>query len=549
MVEREVTNSRPVTGFIALRLWRTTPAVFLLARSMLRWWWDWKEWGVMGRVEWAGRGAGRIAIGSLAKVSQIGGTMRSDHSIALLAALFWGGVDAQEAARSDTPRPNLLVIVSDNQPAWAMGCAGNETIKTPHLDQLARQGVRFRNAFVTTPICAASRASLFTGLYRRNHGFTFNVAPLRAELAAASYPALLRKEGYHTGLIGKFGIESNGQILLEDAEHSQKLMFDHFDNFEHWGRSGPRGYFVTRKDGTKQHLTDVTAEKAVAYLQKQKKGEPFCLSLSFNAPHAQDDDPKQYFWPVRFDPLYEGATIPAPRNSEPAFFRAQPEFIRNSLGRERWRWRFDTPGKYQAMMKGMFRMVSGVDDAVGRVRRELKALGLSKNTVIVFTSDNGMLFGERGLSDCWLLYEESIRVPLIVFDPRRNESGLVRDEMVLNLDLAPTLLDLGGVERRPTMDGRSLVPLLSRESTLSWRKDFLCEHLFNHGRIPKSEGVRTERWKYIRYFEQRPVYEELYDLKADPHERVNLVANENYVAELNQLRKRCDEMIRASRGE
>ncbi|MFP6884571.1 MAG: sulfatase/phosphatase domain-containing protein, partial [Roseibacillus sp.] len=343
-------------------------------------------------------------------------------------------------------------------------------------------------------------------------------------------------------------LESNGRLMIEEEESSIASMFDHFDQFEHWGHSGPRGYFVKREDGTKRHLTEVTGDKAVAFVKSCRPEQPFCLTLCFNAPHAQDDDPQQYFWPTRFDRLYQDATIPPPRNSEPAFFAAQPEFIRNSLGRERWRWRFDTPSKYQAMMKGMYRMVSGVDHVVGRVRSVLRDRGLHRNTVLVFTSDNGMFFGERGLSDCWLLYEESLRVPLLLYDPRGGIGGVVRDEMVLNLDLAPTLLALAGIEKekRPPVDGRSMIPLLREESGEGWREDFLCEHLFEHAKIPRSEGVRTRRWKYIRYIDQVPVREELYDLHADPTERVNLVEEGQHAERLKKLRERCASLIRGS---
>jgi arylsulfatase A-like enzyme len=467
----------------------------------------------------------------------------------LLGALISITLIASPASSAPTQqRPNIVVIVTDNQPWWAMGCSGNQVISTPHLDQLAQDGTRFTNAFVTTPICAASRASLFTGLYRRNHRFTFNTKPLQAQLAATSYPAVLRQSGYHTALIGKFGIESNGKLMLE--ERSLNLMFDHFDNFEHWGKSGPKGYFVTNPDGSRTHLTDVTADKAMKYLRgrtQQDLVQPFCLTLCFNAPHAQDDDPKQYFWPERFDNLYQDATIPPPSNSDSAFFDAQPAFLRNSLGRTRWKWRFDTPEKYQSMMKGMYRMVTAVDDAIGRLRHRLVQLGLHKNTIILFTSDNGMFCGERGLSDCWLLYEECIRVPFIIYDPRQvhpPRRSAVRDEMVLNTDIAPTILDWADAKSWPPMNGRSLRPLLLGRRDRKWREDFLCEHLFAHKQIPKSEGVRTKRWKYIRYFEQKPVYEELYDLAADPHERSNLARSSKHADELARLRNRCNELIR-----
>jgi arylsulfatase A-like enzyme len=237
-------------------------------------------------------------------------------------------------------------------------------------------------------------------------------------------------------------------------------------------------------------------------------------------------------------------TIPIPVNSEPAFFEAQPEFLKTSLNRERWYLRFDTPEKFQRMMKGQCRMVSGVDAAIGKILDEIERLGVAKNTIIIFTSDHGMFFGERGFSDCWLMHEESIRVPLIVFDPRADKQGqgITPEQMALNVDIAPTILELAGLKVPQEMQGHSLVPLLNGGNP-EWRTDFLCEHLFEHPNIPKSEGVRTQRWKYIRYFEQQPVYEELYDLENEPHEAYNLTGNPKYAGELERLRKRCNELI------
>ena len=145
-------------------------------------------------------------------------------------AILFSLIELLPAEVETSKPPNLIIIISDNQPAWAMGCAGNKIISTPHLDRLAAESVRFQNAFVTTPICSASRASILTGMYRRRHGFTFNTDPLQANLAAISYPALLRENGYRTALIGKFGIESNGEIMVEDEDQSLKLMFDDFES-------------------------------------------------------------------------------------------------------------------------------------------------------------------------------------------------------------------------------------------------------------------------------------------------------------------------------
>jgi arylsulfatase A-like enzyme len=447
---------------------------------------------------------------------------------------------------NSSEHPNVLFLLTDNQGWNKMGCAGNPIIHTPNMDKLADGGVRFTNAFATTPICAASRASILTGLYERKHQFTFTTPPMRTQVTDISYPALLRAAGYRTGFIGKFGIESHGKLLVEDEEVTLKKMFEHFDNFEHWGlfKGSPNGYFVEQPDGTTRHLTDITGEKVLNFLRECKPDQPWCLSVSFNAPHAQDNDPRQYIWPESVEHLYQDVTIPEPENSAPAFFEAQPEFLKTSLNRERWYLRFDTPEKFQRMMKGLYRMVSGVDVVIGKIRAEIERLGMDKNTIIIFMSDHGMFFGERGFSDCWLMHEESIRVPLIVFDPRAEVrvQGITPEQMALNVDIAPTILELAGLEVPQEMQGRSLAPLLSGGNP-EWRTDFLCEHLFEHPKIPKSEGVRTERWKYIRYFEQRPVYEELYDLENDPHEAHNLMGHPRYAGELERLRKRCNELI------
>ena len=459
-------------------------------------------------------------------------------AVALLASCSSQTNRSQES----TDPPNILFLMSDNQRWDMMGCAGNSIIQTPNMDRLAANGVRLPNTFVTTPICAASRASILTGLYRRRHQFTFHTPPFRAEFAAISYPTLLRNAGYRTGFIGKFGLGPHPNVTVEGDEATLNKMFDVFDNY-HWR---PHGYFPQQPDGTQRHLSDITAQKAIDFLRQSGSEQPFCLTVSFNAPHAVDDDPRQYIWPEGLDDLYREAAIPVPETADPAFFEALPEFIQNSESRKRWHWRFDTPEKFQQMMKGMYRMVSGVDRAMGTILEELKTLGLENNTVIVFMSDNGMLFGERGLSDCWLMYEDSIRVPLIIYDPRAEGKlrGMTAEQIVLNVDIAPTIIELAGLKVSERIQGRSLLPLLRNEEP-EWRSDFLCEHFFQSRkhRIPPSEGVRTERWKYIRYFEQQPVYEELYDLQNDPMETVNLLGDPQYAVELKQLRKRCDALI------
>jgi arylsulfatase A-like enzyme len=411
-----------------------------------------------------------------------------------------------------------------------MGCAGNPVIKTPHLDALAKDGVRFDNAFVTTAICAASRASILTGLYERTHRYTFGTKPITAEHVAISYPVLMRKAGYRTGFVGKYGVGV--------PPGGAKEMFDSFTPLNR------TPYWKKQPDGTEKHLTDIEGEKAVEFINGCKPGEPFCLSVSFNAPHAEDNDPKQYFWQKEVDHLYRDTKFPVPRTMTDEFFDAHPDFLKDTESRVRFKWRFAEPKQYREMVAGYYRMISGVDLVVGRIRAALKAKGFADDTVIVFTADNGYFLGERGFADKWYIYEHSIRVPLLVLDPRaaKERRGRVVSKVALNVDVSPTLLELAGVAVPKEVQGRSLVPLLAGEVPRDWRTDFFYEHLFERKNIPKSEGVRTERFAYVRWFEQKPVVEELYDHVADFDETRNLVNDPKYAEVLGELRKRTTEL-------
>jgi arylsulfatase A-like enzyme len=426
--------------------------------------------------------------------------------------------------------PNIVFILADDMRWDMMGCAGNKIIKTANLDALAKEGVRFENFFVTTSICAASRASLLTGLYERTHRYTFGTKPITAEHVGISYPVQLRKAGYRTGFVGKFGVGVPAGATKE--------MFDSFTPLDR------TPYWKKQPDGTEKHLTEIEAGKAIDFINSCKAGEPFCLSVSFNAPHAEDNDPKQYYWQKELDDLYSDVKFPVPKTMTDEFFNSQPDFLKESESRVRFKWRFDEPKKYQAMVAGYYRMISGVDLVVGKLRAALKAKGFDRDTVIVFTSDNGYFLGERGFADKWYIYEPSIRVPLIVFDPRaaRALQGRTVSQMALNVDISPTLLELACVQVPKGVQGRSLVPLLNGERPADWRTDFFYEHLFERNNIPKSEGVRTERFTYVRWFEQKPVVEELYDHVADFDEVKNLIADPKFANIRDSLRKRTTEL-------
>jgi arylsulfatase A-like enzyme len=436
--------------------------------------------------------------------------------------------------------PSFVVIFTDDQRWDALGFV-NPLLQTPHLDALAADGIYFPNAFVTTAICPASRATLLTGLHERTHHFTFYTPPLALEFTAASHPTLLRAAGYRTAMIGKNGAVFEAGAVAE--------MFDVFVPL-----SRLPSYFKEQKDGSLRHLTDITGDHVEEFLASQDPGQPFSLWITFNAPHAQyvriDEVPDQYFeWPQRFDPLYEDVTFPTPPTYDPSFLDTQPEFLQTAENHVRGEvlW---TPPEYQQNLRGYYRMIAGIDDVVGRVRTLLDTYGLAQDTVIVFLSDNGYFIGERGgYSGKWLPHEPSIRVPMIVYDPRLDASrrGTVRQEVVLNLDVAPTLLDLAGVAVPPAMQGRSLAPLILSGGTPEWRQDIFVEHLMDplhppdNFPIPRHEGVRTvDGWKYAHYFDH--AYEELYYLPDDPWEEDNLVEDPDAGGMLEQLRERTVEL-------
>jgi len=359
----------------------------------------------------------------------------------------------------------------------------------------------------------------------RRHGIDDFAASFSPAALNATYPMLLRSAGYRTGFIGKWGV---GAPPPSDR-------FDYFKGF-----AGQGDYFQ-EVGGVKRHLTALLAEQAVEFIDGSTPDAPFCLSVYFKAPHFPwtDHDPA-------FSHLYRDTSIPAASTVARSAAEGMPDFLRSSLGAplgKRW---IDDPKKRQEQIRLYYRLISGVDAAIGTILAELTKRKIADNTVILFLSDNGMLLGEHGLSGKWLMYEESIRIPLIIRDPRSpiEERGHPRDEMVLNIDIAPTILDLAGVAIPSGMQGRSLTPLVLGQST-PWRRDWFYEHLFtlpNRAPIPKSEGVRTERWKYIRYTEESPPYEELYDLMLDPLEEHNVSPLPENAEILGGLRARWKEL-------
>src|SRR5690606_29953773 len=265
---------------------------------------------------------------------------------------------------------------------------------------------------------------------------------------------------------------------------------------------------------------------------------PFCLSLSFSAPHAHDPAVDQYFYGDEFHALYEDVVIEAPHLADPRFFNEQPDYVREGENRSRWHWRYDSADKYQRSIKGYYRMITEVDREIGRIRQALRQKGLDKNTVIILMGDNGYFLGERQLAGKWLMYDNSLRVPLIIYDPRNTQPREIND-MALNIDIAPTILDFAGLNKPLAWQGESLAPYVKGEKPLASREAFICEHLWEVDIIPSSEGLRTKSWKYFRYIKD-PGHEELYHLDKDPLEKKNLAGKKRYADKLREMRQKFD---------
>jgi arylsulfatase A-like enzyme len=441
-------------------------------------------------------------------------------SILILLLGVCSGAIAQSASR-----PNFVFLLIDDHRWNALGYMGDKIVQTPNLDRLAARSTVFENCFVTTSICAVSRASILTGQWMRRHGIDDFATGLNGAAWDNTYPALLRSAGYRTGFIGKYGVGSAKETEAKAGA------------FDYWqGLPGQGGkLFFDPKDPTHTHATARFGNQSLEFISGCDPSKPFCLSVSFNAVHARDHEPREYEPDPRDEALYANVTIPRVALDTEEAFRRLPESVQKSEGRTRWNWRFDTPEKAQGILRDYYRLITGVDREVGRIMAVLEERGLAKNTVIIVTADNGYALGDRGMADKWFMYEEDIRVMGMIYDPRQPE-GRRSKATVLNVDFAPTMLEMAGVAIPKTMQGRSLAPLVHGEMPKDWRTEFFYEHHTKPDRIPQVEGIRTERWKYIRWIDEKPVKEELYDLAADPLEEHSLVADSKYAATLAELR-------------
>ncbi|HET9786852.1 MAG TPA: sulfatase, partial [Pyrinomonadaceae bacterium] len=419
-------------------------------------------------------------------------------------------------------------------------------VKTPNIDRIGNEGAFFRNAFITDPLCSPSRASFLTGQYPHTHGITDNVNRSVASHQLITFPFLLRQSGYTTAFIGKWHMGN---------DDSRRPGFDRWVSFKGQGsylnpEINDDGKDV--KPGV--YITDLLTGYAVEYI-KRRHDKPFLVYLAHKAIHPevmQHDDgsvnlahAEQFIPAQRHRSLFIGEKIPRRPNAgrSPTGKRALERKIGDlpSLGA-------NTATSDEAVL-GRLQSLMAVEEGVGEILKALKETGQLDNTVIVFTSDNGYFYGEHGLSvERRLAYEESIRMPLLIRYPKAVKGGIVRDEFALNIDLAPTLLDLAGVSSSIRMEGRSLVPLLNGAKT-EWRKSFLVEYysdkVFPRVHQMGYKAVRNERWKYIHYFELDGM-DELYDLKADPYEMRNIIRQPGAAKIVEAMKQEMDRLLKPS---
>jgi len=442
-------------------------------------------------------------------------------------------------------RPNIVVVLVDDLRWDDIGCAGHPFVRTPHIDRIAAEGVRFRNAFCTTPLCSPVRACLLTGLHTHHHGVLDNIDRSKHSHTLKTFPQTLQQDGYQTAYVGKWHMGN---------DDTARPGFDYWASMKGQGVSFDPVMNINgeRKKQT-GHTTDVLNALALEFLA-QERTQPFCLYIAHKALHPEltqrDDgsitDPKaSEFLPAkRHKQLYANDAIPRRLNvvdsleDKPALQR--PLEGLPPLGR--------STGTSDKTVRDRLRMLAAVDDGVGQLLQQLTETDQLDNTVFVFTSDHGYWYGEHGLSvERRLAYEEAIRVPLLVRYPALVKAGTVVDEFAISVDLAPTLLDLAGSETPHPTDGRSLKPLLQGQQPGDWRESFLIQYNTDtvFPRVYKMgyQAIRTKRWKYIRYNELQEM-DELYDLLRDPYEMHNLIEHKEAAPIVGRLRTELEKLAK-----
>jgi len=436
-------------------------------------------------------------------------------------------------------RPNIIFIMADDHAAHAISAYGSKINKTPNIDRLAKEGVRFTNCFAANALCAPSRATLITGKHSFTNGFIRNGD--RFDNSQVAFPLLLQNAGYETALFGKWHLVSEPKGFdYYNILPGQGAFFNFRlkEKGQIWKDGG--------KGGTKQkgYFTEVITDNTINWIKNRQKDNPFCLMLNHKAPHT----PHRY--PEKYKELYTD-DLPLPETFN-------DDFKGKNFGLVNWKCGWskldsiipahileDAPKgltqkeykywAYQAFFKGYLRLVAALDDNIGRLLDFLDESGISENTIVVYTSDNGFFLGDHGLFNKMWMYEESMRLPLLVRYPKEVKPGTVNDKLVSILDFAPTFLDYANASVPAELHGKSIRQLLNGKETKEWRNS-VYYHYFGQYDVPAHNGVRTKNYKLIHFYDTNEDPEwELYDLEKDPNELNNTYTLPESKAEITAL--------------
>ena len=476
-------------------------------------------------------------------------------------------------SRRLSERPNIIFLLTDDQRDNTFGAMGHPIIKTPNLDRLLRQSVRFSNTYIAEPTCSPSRIAFLTGVHERVNGIGFTSSyQLTESQWQQTYPALLRQAGYFTGFVGKFGVEY--YTFKEDVAKK----FDFWHAHDGWTRFFPKdskGLSCTPYHEAKADvITSIMGECIEGFFDALPEDKPFCLSVSFNVPHGSQTtsmypdypDWRRMTRPANenpklkgsrfYDTLYRNSNIEIPEATATDPYTYIPKFIMDQdKGRrtQTYPYSYTRPTCLEHHVR-YYQTIAGLDHVIGGLLIDLGRRGLAENTIIIYASDHGLLMGEYGMGGKALLYDLAAKIPCFVYDPsaRADSRNRCATQLVSSLDITTTILDYAGVKAPEFMVGRSLRPLVEGRE-VAWRDELFLENLYTGRDTPFQEGVRMGKWKYVRMFDgvvnydesdvdfsnRKPEFEMLFDLEADPREIKNLIESHSESQLVAKLRTRC----------
>lgn len=450
--------------------------------------------------------------------------------------LFCASAVIASSHAADKTQPNFVFLLTDDQTTYSLGCYGNEDVQTPNIDQLGADGMIFDKHYNTTAICMASRANIFTGLFEYRNGCNFEHGHLLRKKWKRSYPMLLREAGYTTAMAGKIGLD-----IADEPEGKGTLPEEDFD---WWGAGPGQTNYATKKNKSMVKYAEEYPHSSVSYgafgrdfITEAAAGDaPFCLSISFKAPHKPATPDPQ------FDHVYEGKTFKKPENygrEHGEHFSLQSRQGRQFVRFEEWGY----ADRYDEVMAIYHQQIYAVDVAVGMIRDAITEAGVEGDTVIIFTSDNGFFCGSHGYGSKVLPYEESARAPMIVYLPGHENSGkgLRTEALTGNVDFYPTMLELAGLEVAKGIDGKSLLPIYDNP-TASTHEQLPLINVWGPKAV-HSYGVVTADWKYIYWPYEEGSFEpteELFFIREDALELINELENPAHSSDLEKMRQRYD---------